>query len=148
MRFLSFFCVYCAHVRNVLPMGGRLCGLWETRPGRWFMRLTAHTQTVHMHMRSRIQTILSGWAAVIRSEESTLSLLKQQPALTCKCDVEASVRVGVVSQELQSGHMSTGCYRRGQDITGKGAKDGRFSLTNRGQGFHERTRERRQRGRT
>lgn len=95
-----------------------------------------YTQAVHM----------SGWAAVISCEESPLSLLKQQPVLTCKCDVEASVCVGVVGQELQSGHMSTGCYRRRQDITGKGTKNRRFSLTNRDQRFHELTRERRQRG--
>lgn len=48
--------------------------------------------------------------------------------LTCEGDVEAPVCVGVVSQELQSGHMSTSRYGRRKDVSGKGAEDGRFGL--------------------
>lgn len=53
----------------------------------------------------------------------------QRALLTCEGDVEASVRVGVVGQELQSGHVAAGCYRRRQDVSRKGAEDRRFGLT-------------------
>lgn len=49
--------------------------------------------------------------------------------LTCEGDVEASVRVGVVGQELQSGHVAAGRYRRWQGVSGKSAEDRRFGLT-------------------
>lgn len=52
----------------------------------------------------------------------------RRAALTCEGDVEASVRVGVVGQELQSGHVAAGCYRRRQDVSREGAQDRRFSL--------------------
>lgn len=48
--------------------------------------------------------------------------------LTRECDVKASVGVGVVSQELQTGHVSAGCDGRRQDVAGEGAQDRRFSL--------------------
>lgn len=48
--------------------------------------------------------------------------------LTRECDVKASVGVGVVSQELQTGHVSAGCDGRRQDVAGEGAQDWRFSL--------------------
>ncbi len=34
----------------------------------------------------------------------------------------------MVSKELQSGHMGTGCYGRRQDVTGEGTQDRRLSL--------------------
>lgn len=67
--------------------------------------------------------------------------------LTCEGDVEASVCVGVVRQELQSGHVATGRYGRGQDVSGEGAEDGRLGLW--GGGAHTRISRvtRRERGR-
>ncbi len=87
-----------------------LCGLWETKltdmaDDSWGL---VHTHA-HTHTHS-------------------LSPLKYHSVRTCKCDVKASVCVGVVSQELQPGHMGAGCYRWGQDVSGKGTQDGRLSL--------------------
>lgn len=48
--------------------------------------------------------------------------------LTCEGDVEAPVCVGVVRQELQSGHVAAGRYGRRKDVSGKSAEDGRFGL--------------------
>lgn len=48
--------------------------------------------------------------------------------LTCEGDVEASVCVGVVRQELQSGHVAAGRYGWGQDVSGEGTEDGRLGL--------------------
>lgn len=49
--------------------------------------------------------------------------------LTREGDVKTSVSVGVVSQELQPGHVSAGCDGRREDVSREGAQDGRFSLT-------------------
>lgn len=48
--------------------------------------------------------------------------------LTCEGDVKASISVGVVSQELQPGHVSAGCDGRREGVSREGAQDGRFSL--------------------
>lgn len=48
--------------------------------------------------------------------------------LTREGDVETSVSVGVVSQELQPGHVSARCDGRREDVSREGPQDGRFSL--------------------
>lgn len=47
---------------------------------------------------------------------------------TCKGDVKPSVCVGVVSQELQSCHVTASRYRRRHNVTGEGAQNGRLGL--------------------
>lgn len=47
---------------------------------------------------------------------------------TCEGDVEAPVRVGVVCEELQSGHMGTSGDGRWQRIPREGAQDRRLGL--------------------
>lgn len=88
------------------------------------MRLIAdvHAQKLaHVHVQSGMQ------------KNTPLRLLRVSAGmasiLTRECDVKASVGVGVVSQELQSGHVSAGCDGRRQDVAGEGAQDWRFSLT-------------------
>ena len=80
------------------------------RCGRWILRCAAQTHKLYTVIRFFYQ--FRGECAV----------------LTCEGDVEAPVCVGVVRQELQSGNVATGRYGGRKDVSGKGAKDGRFGL--------------------
>lgn len=58
----------------------------------------------------------------MRSKAKTIS------RLTCEGDVKTSISIGVVSQELQPGHVSACCDGRREDVSREGSQNGRFSL--------------------
>ena len=76
---------------------------------------------------------------MISFKDFSSSPLKWYPILTRKRDVEASVCVGVVGQELQSCHMGTSCYGRRQDVTREGTQDRRLGLTKTDKEFFDET---------